>query len=53
MEDGVERALTLLSDEFNQGDKPDVRQGSHGVVQQDSTESDAILVTENYRASCA
>ena len=45
-------APTLLSDEFNQGDEPDIRRGNHGMVQQDSTKSAAILVAEDYRASC-
>jgi hypothetical protein len=44
--------LTLLSDEVNQGDESDIRRGSHGMVQQDSAESDATLVTENDRTSC-
>lgn len=44
--------LTLLSDEFDQGDKPDIRRGNHGMVQQDSAESAAILVAEDDRTSC-
>lgn len=51
-EDVAKRALTLLSDEFNQGDESNVRWGSHGVAQQDSTESDAVFVTEDDGASC-
>lgn len=49
---GVRRALTFLSHETNQGDESDICGGSHGMVQQDSTESDAVFVTENDRTPC-
>ena len=49
---GVKRVLTLLSNEVNQRDESDIRRGSHGMVQQDSTEPDTVLVTEDDRTSC-
>ena len=49
---GMRPVLTLLSDEFDQGDEPDIRRGNHGMVQQDSTESAAIFITEDDRAPC-
>lgn len=52
MGDGVKRVLTLLSDEVNQRDESDIRRGGHGMVQQDSTEPDAALVTEDDGAPC-
>jgi hypothetical protein len=51
-EDEVKLMLTLLGDKFNQGDKSDIRRRSHGMVQQDSTESAAVLVTGDDGASC-
>lgn len=51
--DGEKQKLTLLSDEFNQGDKSDIRRGTHGMVQQDPAESAVILVAESDRASRA
>ena len=48
----VKRVLTLLSDEVNQRDKSNIRGGSHRMVQQDSTEPDAVLITEDDRTSC-
>ena len=51
-EGGVGLVLTLLGDKFNQRDKSDIRRRSHRMVEQNSTESATILVTEDDRASC-
>ena len=52
MGDGVKHVLTLLSNEVNQRDESDISRGSHGMVQQDSTEPDTVLVTKDDRTSC-
>jgi len=51
-EGGEKQAHTLLGDEFYQGNESDVRWGSHGMVQKNTTESDAVLVAEDDRTSC-
>ena len=50
--DGVRPVLTLLGNEFNQGDESDVRRGDHGMVQEGPTKPAAILITEDDGASC-
>ena len=52
-EGGTKQALTFLSDEFNQGDESDIRRGNHGMIQQDPTEPETVLVAEDNRTSCA